>query len=159
MRPASSAYALPVGTPRIPAPIALYTPVCREGIPLEKLMLQEGDVWEGAFALVYRGTIDPKAFTLDYAKKALEATAAYWREVRPFQNAFHIPEPQIQGSWTRADGISYRRGNRGGYLRVPCSPTIYRGLWVVDGYYFGECAYMMGRMKRAFSACRRCSSG
>ena len=52
VRPISSAYALPVGTPRIPAPIALHTPIYRGKSPLEKLVLQEGDVWEGAFGLV-----------------------------------------------------------------------------------------------------------
>ena len=151
VRPASSAYALPVGTPRIPAPIALYTPVCREGIPLEKLMLQEGDVWEGAFALVYCGTIDPKAFTLDYAKKALEATAAYWREVRPFQNVFHIPEPQIQGMLDACGrNILQAREIVEDICEFHVGPTIYRGLWVVDGYYFGECAYMMGRDEEGF---------
>lgn len=151
VRPISSAYALPVGTPRIPAPIALYTPIYRGKSPLEKLVLQEGDVWEGAFGLVYHGTVDPEAFTLEYAEKALEAACEYWREIRPFRNAFHIPDPQIQGMLDACGrNILQAREIVEDICEFHVGPTIYRGLWVVDGYYFGECAYMMGRDEEGF---------
>ena len=151
VRPISSAYALPVGTPRIPAPIALHTPIYRGKSPLEKLVLQEGDVWEGAFGLVYHGTVDPEAFTLEYAEKALEAACEYWREIRPFRNAFHIPDSQIQGMLDACGrNILQAREIVEDICEFHVGPTIYRGLWVVDGYYFGECAYMMGRDEEGF---------
>lgn len=147
-----SAYALPVGQPKLPPPVALYTPIERDGTRLaqDDLILREGDTWSGAFALVYQGHLEPADFTLVYATDALAQTQAYWQQVRPFRKAFRIPDEQIQAMLDACgrntlqarevvrDVIEYRVG-----------PTIYRGLWVLDGYYFLECAHMMGRDEEA----------
>ncbi|MDD3411556.1 MAG: hypothetical protein PHY12_12185, partial [Eubacteriales bacterium] len=37
-----------------------------------------------------------------------------------------------------------------GIAECHVGPTIYRGLWVFDGYYFAECGYMMGRDEEAW---------
>ena len=95
--------------------------------------------------------MDPEAFTLEYAEKALEAVGEYWREIRPFRNAFHIPDPQIQGMLDACGrNILQAREIVEDICEFHVGPTIYRGLWVVDGYYFGECAYMMGRDEEGF---------
>lgn len=147
----SSAYALPVGTQRIPAPIALYTPVYQNGRVIDTAVISEGDVWEGAFALVYRGELSLEAFTLDYAKDALLAAREYWSGVHPFLNEFHVPDEQIQAMLDSCGrNILQAREIVDDICEFHVGPTIYRGLWVVDGYYFGECAYMMGRDEEGF---------
>lgn len=147
----SSAYALPVGNQRIPAPIALYTPIYKNGREIESFLLTEGDVWEGAFALVYRGEIPLSSFTLDYAKDALRSAKEYWNGVHPFLNEFHIPDKQIQDMLSSCGrNILQAREIVDDICEFHVGPTIYRGLWVVDGYYFGECAYMMGRDEEGF---------
>lgn len=151
VRAGSSAYALPVGSPRIPAPIALYTPIYKDGTELSSRMLCAGDIWEGAFALVYNGSVALQNFTLEYAKAALESTRTYWSQVKPFRNAFYIPDQQIQGMLDACGrNILQAREIVEDICEFHVGPTIYRGLWVVDGYYFGECAYMMGRDDEGF---------
>ena len=151
VRPASSAYALPVGTPPDSRAHCFVYAGLPGRNPPGKADASGGDVWEAPLRWFYRGTIDPKAFTLDYAKKSVEATAAYWREVRRFKTPFIFLSRRSRDAGRVRTEYLTGAGNRGGYLRVPCSPTIYRGLWVVDGYYFGECAYMMGRDEEGLS--------
>lgn len=147
----SSAYALPVGSHRIPAPIALYTPINQNGREITKAILHEGDVWEGAFALVYCGEMLLSDFTLDYAKKALGCAKDYWNNIHPFLNKFQIPDRQIQDMLDSCGrNILQAREIVDDICEFHVGPTIYRGLWVVDGYYFGECAYMMGRDEEGF---------
>ncbi len=150
-RSKNSAYALPVGHPRIPAPIALYTSIYSNGKESETSVIREGDVWEGAFALVYHGRVSMSKFTLNYARNALGWAEKYWDSVHPFVNQFHIPDRQIQEMLDSCGrNILQAREIVEDICEFHVGPTIYRGLWVVDGYYFGECAYMMGRDEEGF---------
>lgn len=154
MRYASSAYALPTGNAAVPAPIALYTPIeGPDGCPLdmENAFLKAGDTWRGAFALVYCGRVEPERFTLEFAEDCLAGCEAYWRGVKPFLNAFRVPDAQIQRMLDICGrNILQAREVVDDIVEFHVGPTIYRGLWVVDGYYFAECGYMMGRDDEAW---------
>lgn len=140
----SGAYTLPVGVEKIPAPIAFAT-----GQPQQTL--HSCDVWEGAFGLLYSGKLREDEFTLEFAKKALLWCEDYWKGVHPFLSTFHVPDRQVQDMLAACGrNILQAREIVDGIKEFHVGPTIYRGLWVVDGYYFGECAYMMGRDEEAF---------
>ena len=140
----SGAYTLPVGTVKPPAPIVFAT-------KQPEKILHSNEIWEGAFGLLYAGKFREENFTLEFAKYALEWSNTYWDAVKPFVKTFRIPDRQIQ-MMLEACGrnILQARELVDGIKEFHVGPTIYRGLWVVDGYYFGECAYMMGRDQEAF---------
>lgn len=154
VRYASSAYALPTGNADTPAPIVLYTPIYGDGgeeINPESAFLQAGECWQGAFALVYQGRVEPSRFTLAFARDCLAGCEAYWRGVKPFLHGFHVPDAQVQRMLAICGrNILQARERVDDIVEFHVGPTIYRGLWVVDGYYFAECAYMMGRDDEAW---------
>lgn len=140
----SGAYTLPVGTEKTPPPIAFATKHVQR-------RLVGNDVWEGAFGLLYQGSFSEASFTLEFARQALRWCETYWASVKPFLHTFTVPDPQIQHMLSAAGrNILQAREMVDGILEFHVGPTIYRGLWVVDGYYFAECAYLMGRDQEAF---------
>jgi len=141
----NDAYLLPNLQSKTPPPIVFAT----KGNGKE---LYEGEVREGAFALLYSGKLDEDSFTLEYAKKAEQWCHAYWQDIHPFLHTFRIPDKSVQQMVDAAGrNILQARETVDGIKEFHVGPTIYRGLWVVDGYYFGECAYMMGRDDEAFA--------
>jgi hypothetical protein len=113
--------------------------------------LTGGETREGAFAVVLEGDIDPETVTVDWADRALAATCAYWRDVQPFQNRFEIPDEGIQKLLTSCGrNILQAREEVDGLRQYQVGPTEYRGLWIADGYFFLECAHMLGRGEEAF---------
>ncbi|MDD3412040.1 MAG: hypothetical protein PHY12_14645, partial [Eubacteriales bacterium] len=144
-RDPSLAYSLPSANAAIPAPIALYTPVERQDGTPAGAFLQAGETWEGAFALIYHGALAPEQFTLDFARSCLTECQRYWQQVRPFRHAFRVPDAQVRRMLAVCGrNILQAREIVDGIAECHVGPTIYRGLWVFDGYYFAECGYMMG---------------
>ncbi|MDD4797282.1 MAG: hypothetical protein PHO66_05895 [Eubacteriales bacterium] len=134
------------------APVA-FTPLYRQGRPLDAddNMLHAGEVWEGAFALVHKGQLPGDAFTLDYARRALEETRAYWQALKPFHHTIQIPDTQIQDMVDAcARNIMQAREIVQELCEYQVGPTMYRSLWMVDGYFLYEAAYMMGQDDEAF---------
>ncbi len=154
LRSHSDAYKLPNGDATVPAPVALYTPIMNgDGLPLdmENAFLHAGERWEGAFALVYAGRLEPRAFTLDFAGRCLAECAAYWKNSPAFRNDFRVPDRRVQRLLTACGrNILQAREIVDDIVEFHVGPTIYRGLWVFDGYYFAECGYMMGRDDEAW---------
>lgn len=150
----SSAYALPTGNAAIPAPVALYSPIVgSDGKPLdmENAFLHAGETWQGAFALVYSGRVELADFTLAFAVQCLAECETYWHGVTPFRKAFRVPDEQVQRMLAICGrNILQAREVVDDIVEFHVGPTIYRGLWVVDGYYFAECGYMMGRDDEAW---------
>ncbi|AEV30193.1 hypothetical protein SpiGrapes_2423 [Sphaerochaeta pleomorpha str. Grapes] len=141
----SGAYTLPVGVARIPAPIA-YATEGGSGI------IAASEVWEGAFGILYAGNLKEDEFTLEFAKNALAWCKGYWNSVKPFLKAFRVPDQSVQNMLLSCGrNILQAQELVDTVKEFHVGPTIYRGLWVVDGYYFAECAYMMGREDEAFS--------
>lgn len=141
---ASGAYTLPVGAKKTPPPIVFST-------KRDQRLLTGNTLWEGAFGLLYQGSFAEDAFTLGFAKQALVWCEGYWASIKPFLQTFKVPDKQIQSMLDAAGrNILQAREMVDGILEFHVGPTIYRGLWVVDGYYFAECAYLMGRDDEAF---------
>jgi hypothetical protein len=114
-------------------------------------MLETDDTREGAFAIVLEGELDPERVTLDWADCALEDARQYWADVEPFRNDFEVPDPDVQKMLVASGrNILQAREEVDGVLQYQVGPTEYRGLWIADGYFFLECAHLMGRGERAF---------
>ncbi|MDD3212726.1 MAG: hypothetical protein PHY64_03590, partial [Eubacteriales bacterium] len=154
LRYASSAYALPTGNASAPAPIALYSPIVGpdgEPLDMENTFLHAGESWQGAFALVYCGRVELENFTLNFAQQCLANCEAYWQGIKPFRHAFRVPDGQVRRMLAICGrNILQAREVVDDIVEFHVGPTIYRGLWVVDGYYFAECGYMMGRDDEAW---------
>lgn len=149
LRYASSAYALPTGNASVPAPIAMASPIVDadgQALDMDNAFLRSGDIWRGAFALVYLGRVEPECFTLSFAQECLAGCEAYWRGIKPFLHTFRVPDQQVQRILAICGrNILQAREVVDDIVEYHVGPTIYRGLWVIDGYYFAECSYMMGR--------------
>ena len=57
--------------------------------------LQEGQTWEGAFAILLEGNLAPESLTLAWADEAEKRMHDYWGSVRPFACVFCIPDRSI----------------------------------------------------------------
>lgn len=149
----SDAFMLHTGKSETPAPV-VHASEIRSNDEVMKpgtSVLHSNEVWRGAFALVYTGRLEPDAFTLDFANQCLVDCQNYWLNVKPFIKAFQIPDKQIQRLIEICGrNILQAREIVDGIHEFHVGPTIYRGLWVVDGYYFAECGYMMGRDDEAW---------
>jgi hypothetical protein len=114
-------------------------------------MLESNDTREGAFAIVLEGNLDPERVTVDWADRALDRTRQYWADIEPFRNGFHVPDPDVQKMLVASGrNILQAREEVDGILQYQVGPTEYRGLWIADGYFFLECAHLMGRGQQAF---------
>ncbi|MDD4797128.1 MAG: hypothetical protein PHO66_05115 [Eubacteriales bacterium] len=131
-----------------PAPSVLYTPVIFDGKPVPQPIayLHAGETWECAFAFVYNGAFSQQDFTLDYAKKALEKTRAFWKNFEVFKIGFNIPDKDLQ-DMLLASGRNLLQAMEmlEGFARFRVGPTIYRGFWINDTLGLSECAFLMGR--------------
>jgi len=112
---------------------------------------QEGDLWKGVFVVLLQGDIPTNEITRTWGEYAREQTIQYWRNLRPFRWEFTIPEPQIQGMLEAcARNILQAREIHNGTAVYQVGPTIYRGLWTVDGHFLLQAAHIMGRQEEAF---------
>jgi len=76
----------------------------------------------------------------------LESARAYWRNWSPLQNGV---EWRLSGRYHEfliacARNIQQAREMREGRLTFQVGPTVYRGLWVVDGHFLLEAARYLG---------------
>src|SRR5579885_983008 len=76
----------------------------------------------------------------------LAQARAYWRGWRPFSGPVAWPMPSRQDEFlvACARNIVQAREVRGGKLTFQVGPTVYRGLWVVDGHFILEAARYLG---------------
>ncbi|MBC8080305.1 MAG: hypothetical protein H7X86_08165 [Gorillibacterium sp.] len=117
----------------------------------QNVFLQEGECWEGVYVIVLKGELSKEQVSLEWANLAKEQMRLYWNNLKPFHHAFEIPDQQIQ-DMLHACGrniLQAREVNEGVY-ELQVGPTMYRGLWMVDGYFLLEAAHMMGRSEEAY---------
>ena len=136
-----------------PAPSVQYTPVYRQnGVEINEPIayLNAGEVWECAFGFVYGGVysvkFDEKAFTMEYAKNALEACKEYWLECPIMKKTIHLPDKNLQAMLiASARNVLQAAEILEAYPRIRIGPTIYRGFWIADTNDMSNALYMIGQ--------------
>ena len=114
-------------------------------------LLHAGEVMEGVFAILHNGELQPEQLTMEWVKNAENQTLSYWKNLNPFRTALEIPDDQVM-DMLKACGrnILQARETVDDVTVFQVGPTLYRGLWMVDGYFLLESAHMMGRSEEAF---------
>jgi len=85
------------------------------------------------------------------AAELLEETRAFWRRWQAFDGAvsWQLPKPYGDFLVACARNIQQAREVRDGRLTFQVGPTVYRGLWVVDGHFILEAARYLGYDEQA----------
>ena len=113
--------------------------------------LEAGQTMEGAFFIVHSGEFTKSDATLENEKKAYDWCKKYWNEIKPFTKAFSIPDKQIEEMLLACGrNILQAREIKGNVPTYQVGPTVYRGLWIVDGLFFLDAVHIMGRSKEAY---------
>ncbi len=126
-----------------------------EGLNLDGIshssFLNSGETRSGVFAIVLEGELSPEKVTLEWADEAEKQMKEYWKGIQLFENKFEIPDPQIMEMLNScARNILQAREVKDGVYEFQVGPTVYRGLWVVDGHFLLEAAHMMGKREEAY---------
>ncbi|SES11627.1 hypothetical protein [Salipaludibacillus aurantiacus] len=113
--------------------------------------LNAGETRKGVFAVVLDGEASPEDLTVEWAEKAEEDMRAYWKSVRLFEHRFTIPDEDLMEMLRScARNILQAREVKDGIPEFQVGPTVYRGLWVIDGHFLLEAAHMMGQRDEAY---------
>ncbi len=84
--------------------------------------------------------------TLPAAEQLLSEAREYWRRWKPFAGPvkWSVPGRYAEFLTACARNIVQAREMRNGRLTFQVGPTVYRGLWVVDGHFILEAARYLG---------------
>ncbi len=110
----------------------------------EPRLLREGEAAEGAlfFPLNHEATDD---FDLEWARGALEVERTYWQGADLRKLELRVPDPDVMAMIEAcARNILQAREVRDGLPEYQVGPTVYRGLWIVDGHFLLEAAQFLG---------------
>ncbi len=80
------------------------------------------------------------------ADELLSEVRAWWQQWHAFHNPVSWSEPGVQGDFLTAcaRNIQQAREVKNGKLVFEVGPTVYRGLWIVDGNFLLEAARYLG---------------
>lgn len=107
-------------------------------------ILRSGESMRGAF-VVPRGRPDSPALDLAWADAALEVERSYWDELDVMPLRLEVPDPAIQDMLVAcARNMLQAREVEDGLPILHVGATIYRGMWIVDGYFMLEAARYLG---------------
>ena len=78
--------------------------------------------------------------------RLLDAAREFWQQWKPFSGPvqWQLPTPYQNFLLACARNIQQARENVNGKLTFQVGPTVYRGLWVVDGHFLLESARYLG---------------
>ena len=118
-----NAFTFPEGAAEASRPLRRFVRLPQEGQPAERLR---------------DGLAAPEAL--------LDEARGYWRNWRAFGGAVAWQLPGRYGEFLRAcaRNILQAREMKDGHLTFQVGPTVYRGLWVVDGHFILEAARYLG---------------
>lgn len=120
------------------------------GVSQSKL-LHSNETRKGVFVVEHSGSFDPETATIEFGERALEEMMKYWDEQILFAEEFQVPDLQIQDFLTACSrNILQAREEKDEVLEYQVGPTVYRGLWIVDGYFLLDAAYMMTKDEQIF---------
>jgi hypothetical protein len=118
----------------------------RSFIRLPALALRPGESKQVAWTIDRASTRPPRHLSADQAREARAAARQWWDHADlPFATV-QAPDPEIQGMLEACvRNIWQAREIRQDLPAFHVGPTVYRGLWVVDGSFLLEAAAMLGR--------------
>jgi hypothetical protein len=107
-------------------------------------VLRGGEVTEGAIIVALDdGAADHLRF--DDARAALAKTRRFWDELPLSHAVLEVPDPAVMDVLTAAARNLLQAAEQVGGLPVlQVGPTVYRGLWIVDGHFILEAARYLG---------------
>jgi len=110
----------------------------------EGKLIQGGETISGACLLPQGHTVTDE-FSYEWALQALDRERAFWRNWAREHVVIKIPDPAVQDMIVAcARNIYQAREIKNGLPEFQVGPTMYRGLWIVDGYFMLEAAYFLG---------------
>jgi len=172
--PAQELYAVPAGTPltlppegadgvvRLPAGRRPETGCALRSTPQELVETHAGGfrpvdaVMTAPAVLEPGGTVggaivvpldhaETATMDLAWARGALEAERAFWDGLELMPRAIEVPDRELQELLVAASrNILQAREIEDGLPVMQVGPTIYRGLWLVDGHFLLEAARYLG---------------
>ena len=115
------------------------------GLMTETALARSGEMLQGA--LIFPLNHDQTAgLDFAWAAQALNAERQFWSGYSLQPLAMELPDPDVQAMVTAcARNIMQAREIKDGLPEFQVGPTVYRGLWVVDGHFFLEAAHYLGR--------------
>ncbi|MGO8785862.1 MAG: twin-arginine translocation signal domain-containing protein [Terriglobia bacterium] len=116
-------YRLPAGAATSGSPLRYFVRLPQDGQDVQKL-----------------------SANLDHPDKLLAAAREYWEGWSPLGQKVTWSQPERYGEFLAAcaRNILQARELKGGRLNFQVGPTVYRGLWVVDGHFLLEAARYLG---------------
>ena len=120
------------------------------GLAMEPTLVAPGTAIEGAFLLPLDGDAarvasEAAAWSLADCDVMLERERAFWCEYAVLDLPIEVPDDELQAVVVAsARNILQAREVIDGLPVFQVGPTIYRGLWIVDGYFFLEAARYLG---------------
>lgn len=119
------------------------------GLAMEPTLVPPGGALEGAFALplddaaAAEVTADP--WSLERCDAMLEQERSFWHGYAPLDVPMTVPDDDLHSMIVAsARNVLQAREVVDGLPVFQVGPTIYRGLWIVDGYFFLEAARYLG---------------
>jgi hypothetical protein len=114
------------------------------GLCTAPVALRAGESVEGAI-VVPLGGASVEGWDLDRARAALEHERAFWDKAELSRLAIEVPDVEVQDMLVAcARNILQAREIEDGLPVLHVGPTIYRGLWLVDGHFLIEAARYLG---------------
>jgi len=115
-------------------------------IRLPEMTLRPGESRQVAWTIDRNSTRPLVALTVDQARQARDAARQWWEHTDlPFET-IQVPDPDIQGMLEACvRNIWQAREIKQDLPAFHVGPTVYRGLWVVDGSFLLEAAAILGR--------------
>lgn len=134
--------------PLLPAHADGFRPA--SGLAIDPVLLNGGESVAGAI-IVPVNHADYGGLDYAWAQAALEAERAFWNSLPLPALPLHVPDPGIMDMVTAcARNILQAREVVDGAPVFQVGPTIYRGLWVVDGHFLLEAGHYLGYRDDAY---------
>ena len=113
--------------------------------------IKPGDTYNVAFTIL-RGSQERKALSVSEALHERDHAIKWWESAELPWNAIQVPDTAIQAILQSCiRNIWQAREIKNGQPAFQVGPTVYRGLWIVDGAFLLEAAALLGRAEEARS--------
>jgi hypothetical protein len=137
----------------VDVPLSLH----EDGVVFRSYLLKAGIATEGKpyrcfFRFPQEGQeIDKLKEGLETPDRLLAEAREHWQNWKPFEGKIHWQLPRRHDEFlvACARNLQQAREEKGGKITFQVGPTVYRGLWVVDGNFILEAARYLGYDKEA----------
>ncbi len=115
----------------------------------KRFQIRPGETHELVFTIV-RGALEQKALSVSDAVSERERAIKWWESAGLPWEVIQVPDTAIQSMLQSCvRNIWQAREIKDGQPAFQVGPTVYRGLWIVDGAFLLETAALLGRAEEA----------